>query len=364
MAESDLEFLALHENELRGSIGTVTQSLTKLSHLDLSGNWFSGDMGSFEKMSNLRYLFLAFNSAFQRGEIPQSLASLPHLVDISLQMTEREGSIPDGFGLNPNLVYFDMSYNYLGGKLPEDLGSASSLQFLLLNRNEGLTGTIPESYSGLRELSILLLDRTDLIGPSSPICNNKPTSLQNFIADCDEISCPVDCCTKCCEDPDENTVTVCNDEIWNAQLDPVAEYRYKRTGYKFFNQGTHPANHPEDLAPGSPSNEGTVDIPVGQPPADLPAQDPPAAAPPQDQPSVENPVQPPAADNPGQDAPPPAEAPGENPGPVYDAPPQDEPNVNNPPEDNYDQETGQGQPNVDNPGQAPPEDEYDKEGGG
>jgi len=231
--DAEMSFLALHSNQLSGPIDVITNNLIKLKHLDLSSNSFTGTIPSFEKMSNLQYLFLADNLAFQGGPIPESIAQLPGLVDVSLQLTLRSGGIPAGFGSQPNLALLDLSYNHLDGTIPSSLGAASALMFLFLNRND-LTGAIPETFRNLKELRSLLLDRNKLVAPASPVCDAKSDLLRDFIADCDEINCPVGCCTRCCEDSDAVSTSTCDDRVdSNLQLDPVGKAKYQRNSYLF-----------------------------------------------------------------------------------------------------------------------------------
>ena len=60
------------------------------------------------------------------------------------------------------------------------------------------------------------------------MCGNKPNL--KLVTDCDgqapEVTC--DCCVKCCNDD-----TICTDEEYLAQTDPLWESRYRRTIYNF-----------------------------------------------------------------------------------------------------------------------------------
>jgi Leucine-rich repeat (LRR) protein len=234
---SPLELLALHDNKLTGTTDVIANNLRRLKHLDLSNNGFSGHMPTFVALQELRYLYLFNLTNLVSGPIAVAFESMPHLVDLSLQNSRRTGTIPPGLEKASMLVLLDLANNELTGTIPDGLGGISSLSFLFLQQNL-LNGTLPDSLSNLSFLDSLLVDRNLLEGPPGQICSNKPLLLRNFIADCDEIECPKDsCCTVCCEDGDNTTSTACHDQVWNGQLDPVADFEFKRTQYQFYDGG-------------------------------------------------------------------------------------------------------------------------------
>jgi Leucine-rich repeat (LRR) protein len=231
-----LELLALHDNKLDGALDVVA-NLRNLIHLDLSNNGFSGWLPTFVALEKLQYLYLFNLTNLQAGPVNTAVDNMPNLVDLSLQNSRRTGTIPSELGMASNLVLLDLARNELTGEIPSELGDLSTLSFLFLQQNH-LNGTMPNSLSKLSFLDSLVVDRNDLEGPPGTICTSKPLLLKNFIADCDEIVCPKDsCCTICCEDGDNETSTLCHDQVWNGQLDPVPDFDYKRTQYQFYDGG-------------------------------------------------------------------------------------------------------------------------------
>lgn len=222
-----IEFLALQRNQLTGTISRQLDHLTRLAHLDLSENLFSGTMPRFETMKSLKYLYLAFNLEFSKGPIPVSYATLPHLVDLSLQATSRTGTIPYQFEALEELVLFDLNDNILSGSIPHQIGEMTSLQHLLLKDNV-LNGTIPATFQGLTRLNTLLLDHNLLMPSYESVCDPPLPKVQILTADCKKKE-DCSCCTKCCLATDKS----CNNVTWFSDVDPIASNGYVRDSYFF-----------------------------------------------------------------------------------------------------------------------------------
>lgn len=147
-----LGLLALHKCNFESQpIPPSISNLKNLQHLDLSQNSFTGQIpSSIGTMTSLYYLFLAQNS-FVGGNIPQWIANLTQLEELSLKTTQRSGPIPNFLGSLPSLMLLDLDDNELTGTIPASLGGLRNLVGLLLNRNN-LVSTIPQSFSQLRNL--------------------------------------------------------------------------------------------------------------------------------------------------------------------------------------------------------------------
>jgi Leucine-rich repeat (LRR) protein len=230
--DGSIEFLALQDNELTGEIGVSILGLTRLRHLDLSKNFFSGDMPtSLGKMKSLKYLFLAFNTLFNEGPIPVQYATLPNLVDLSLQKTNRKGTIPYQFEALSKLVLMDFNSNKLSGSIPHQIGGMASLTFLLLKDNY-LNGTIPATLQELANMDTLLLDHNHITGGLESVCKPVLPALTTFVADCPKSGTCACCTSKCCTLQD----TSCNDVVWYSDVDPIASNGYVRDSYFFYEQ--------------------------------------------------------------------------------------------------------------------------------
>jgi Leucine-rich repeat (LRR) protein len=230
--DGPIEFLALQDNELTGEIGVGLLGLTRLRHLDLSKNFFSGDMPtSLGKMKSLKYLFLAFNTLFNEGPIPAQYATLPNLVDLSLQRTNRKGTIPYQFEALSKLVLMDLNSNKLSGSIPHQIGGMESLTFLLLKDNY-LNGTIPATLQELTRLDTLLLDHNLITNGLESVCEPVLPALTTFVADCPKSGTCKCCTSKCCTAHD----TSCNNVVWYSDVDPIASNGYVRDSYFFYEQ--------------------------------------------------------------------------------------------------------------------------------
>ncbi|KFK32683.1 hypothetical protein AALP_AA6G275300 [Arabis alpina] len=137
--------------DLRGEISPSIANLTALTVLDLSRNFFS-------------------------GQIPPEIGLLyKTLKQLSLSENLLQGNIPQELGLLNHLVYLDLGTNRFTGQIPVQLfcnGSSLSLQYIDLSNNS-LTGEIPlKNHCHLKELRFLLLWSNKLDG-------NVPSSLSN-----------------------------------------------------------------------------------------------------------------------------------------------------------------------------------------
>jgi Leucine-rich repeat (LRR) protein len=136
------------------------ESLSKLTHLELSNNQLNGFIPeSLGDLINLTYLDLSSNQI--SGSIPESLGNLSNLQSLYLYVNQLNGSIPESLGNLENLQIFDMHDNQLSGSIPQSLGNLSSLQYLYLHDNK-LSDSIPGSLGFLRNLEKLYLNNNQL----------------------------------------------------------------------------------------------------------------------------------------------------------------------------------------------------------
>jgi len=206
---SRLFYLGLYNNRLSGPLPEALTNLTALDHLDLSSNSFDGPIPDFlGDMKDLRFLFLS-NNPFKKGSIPDSFANLTNLEELSLRNTSLVGTLPDYIGLlSERLDLVDFGSNALSGPIPDSYGDLGDLNYLLLNDNRGINGSIPETFADLVNLTGLYVDGTALGGGLDFLCGlpnfvDGINSEEGIFADCGgdlpEISCSCsDICT-CCD---------------------------------------------------------------------------------------------------------------------------------------------------------------------
>lgn len=226
----NLFFVAVQYNSLNGNIPESISNLVNLKHLDVTANQltlpFPSTMG---QLVNMVSLYTGING-FTDHPVPDFLASMTNLRELSMKQNSLTGAIPAEIGLLTDLQVLDLDFNKLNGTIPEELGNLIEIDTLMLNRNF-LTGPIPTSFFGLNDLDVLLLDGNELSGDANVICNNPAINTTAFSADCGSVTPEVQCscCTICCDDSDPD----CNNLDWNINLDGIWEYDFQRVVYSF-----------------------------------------------------------------------------------------------------------------------------------
>ncbi|XP_039135859.1 receptor-like protein EIX2 [Dioscorea cayenensis subsp. rotundata] len=124
---------------------------------------FSGVENIMQSLNKLRHLKNVSLFACRMNSIPESL---PHLnftsltfMDIGLNMFDNT-SIPEWLFRIPNLRELYMYYTGFTGAIPSSVGNATSLQFLSLAGNGGISGDMPSGFGDLCNLQRLLLGGT------------------------------------------------------------------------------------------------------------------------------------------------------------------------------------------------------------
>ncbi|CAL4964010.1 unnamed protein product [Urochloa decumbens] len=169
---SGLEYLDLSGNLVSGSIAVgVLSGCGSLSSLNLSGNHLVGAFPTdIAHLTSLTALNLSSNSF--SGEIPgKAFVNLSKLRTLSLSFNHFNGSILGVVTMLPELQTLELGSNLLSGTIPATLCSSntsSKLQVLYLQNNY-ITGGIPEAISNCAGLVSLDLSLNYINGqiPSS-----------------------------------------------------------------------------------------------------------------------------------------------------------------------------------------------------
>jgi hypothetical protein len=158
-------------------------------------------MDAVGSLSGLYVLFLSDNP-FEPGGVPKAFTGLSNLTELSLRNTKRVGALPE-FSPSVQLELLDLGSNKLNGTIPASYGKLSVLEYLLVNNNSGITGTLPGSFKDIRTLKGGFFDGTGLKNNTLDIlCANKnfvrADKDEIIVADCSSCSCPEICV--CCDE--------------------------------------------------------------------------------------------------------------------------------------------------------------------
>ncbi|XP_013656029.2 receptor-like protein 51 [Brassica napus] len=167
--------------------GNIPKSLhSNLTFIDLSDNLIKGSIPtSITQLSNLKSLNLSSNSI--SGEIPDSIGDLISLKNLSLSSNKLSGPIPDSISSLPDLTHLDLSGNQLNGTVPRFITKMKSLKHLNL-ANNNFRGVLPFNASFLKKLEVFK------VGGNSDLCYNRTvlsSKMKLGIAQCDKHGLPL-----------------------------------------------------------------------------------------------------------------------------------------------------------------------------
>jgi len=140
--------LKLHSNKYtHGIVSSGILWLPKLTMLDLSLNWFTGELPTeVSSMTSIKYLVLAHNNFY--GQIPPVYGQLVQLQVLDLSYNNLSGGVPADIGNLSSLLVLMLAGNQLSGEIPKEIGNCTSLLWLNLAGNK-LSGQIPPEISGI-----------------------------------------------------------------------------------------------------------------------------------------------------------------------------------------------------------------------
>ncbi|KAF7097961.1 hypothetical protein CFC21_099739 [Triticum aestivum] len=188
--------LSLDSRALAGVLSPALGNLTFLRMLNLSFNWFHGEIpASLGRLRRLQRLDLNDNSF--SGKFPVNLSScirlnkmglhnnkigghIPaelgekfiSLAVISLRNNSFTGPIPGSLANLSYLRYLDFSANQLVGSIPPVLGSIQTMRFFSLSQNN-LSGMLPPSLYNLSSLEVFDISHNMLYGSILDDIDNK-----------------------------------------------------------------------------------------------------------------------------------------------------------------------------------------------
>ncbi|XP_074282114.1 receptor-like protein EIX2 [Silene latifolia] len=160
----DLQYLALSNNNMNGSLPSLLGQLTNLSHLDLSNNPFKGQVpASFVNLSALKYLDLSNNQL--SGMIPYDfIGQLNEIEHIDISSNSLQGTV-FGIGNLSKLSYLDMNYNHLNLNLGSSFNWQPPFQLQTFNVHSCVINTVfPQWLRNQTQIVDLDLSYTNISG--------------------------------------------------------------------------------------------------------------------------------------------------------------------------------------------------------
>ncbi|XP_074282185.1 receptor-like protein EIX1 isoform X1 [Silene latifolia] len=159
----ELEYLALHNNNITGSLPSLLGQFTNLNYLDLSQNDLRGSVpASFVKLSALKYLDLSTNKL--TGMIPDFIGHLTEIEHLDISSNSLQGTV-FGIGNLSKLTYLDMNFNHLNLNLDSSLNWRPPFQLRSFNVHSCVINTVfPQWLRNQTQIEYLDLSYTGISG--------------------------------------------------------------------------------------------------------------------------------------------------------------------------------------------------------
>ncbi|KAL3499431.1 hypothetical protein ACH5RR_038524 [Cinchona calisaya] len=159
-----IETIDLSCNRLSGQLQPFGQLPATIKTMDLSSNNFEGVIqSSFLQSSSSLVSFNVSNNSFS-GPIPSNVCNFsPSITFLDFSWNYFDSSIPYGFGMCSNLKVLRAGFNVITESLPDDIYTVLPLQELSFPGN-GISGPLSEGIANLTNLKILELYANEFTG--------------------------------------------------------------------------------------------------------------------------------------------------------------------------------------------------------
>ncbi|KAL2514807.1 LRR receptor-like serine/threonine-protein kinase FLS2 [Forsythia ovata] len=161
----NLQGLYLGGNRLSGVIPSSITNASKLTVLDMGDNFLTGTIPNFGNLRLLQIFSIGGNNLTgDSWRFFSSLTNCRYLKVLIAYKTKLSGVLPASIGnLSASLQEFDAFGCNIKGAIPAEIGNLSSLEYLLLERNQ-LTGFIPSTIGKLKSLQRIDISTNKLEG--------------------------------------------------------------------------------------------------------------------------------------------------------------------------------------------------------
>ncbi|KAL2538753.1 putative LRR receptor-like serine/threonine-protein kinase [Forsythia ovata] len=162
----NLQRLYLGGNRLSGVIPSSITNASKLTILDMGNNFLIGTIPNFGNLRLLQTFIIGGNNL--TGDSSRFFSSLTNckylkFFDVS-NLNQISGVLPTSIGnFSASLQLFSAYGCNITGAIPSEIGNLSSLDYLLLDRNQ-LTGFIPSTIGKLKSLQRIYISTNKLEG--------------------------------------------------------------------------------------------------------------------------------------------------------------------------------------------------------
>ncbi|KAK9664157.1 hypothetical protein RND81_14G022800 [Saponaria officinalis] len=159
----ELEYLALRNNTINGSLPSLLGQFTNLNYLDLSQNDLRGSVpASFVNLSALKYLDLSINKL--NGLIPDFIGQSTDIEHIDISVNSLQGTVFD-IGNLSKLSYLDMNYNNLILNIDSSFNWRPPFQLRVFNVHSCVINMVfPKWLRNQTQIQLLDLSYTGISG--------------------------------------------------------------------------------------------------------------------------------------------------------------------------------------------------------
>jgi hypothetical protein len=172
--EGFMHMTSLHTLMLSGRVGQEPEYNSenhpgKARVFDKKNHWLGPLPQDWSRLTNLWAVVISHHQQEHgmSGPLPKSLFDLPNIEFIILYGNQFTGTIPEiANAHNSKIVFISVQDSNLEGPLPESWSELSAPygKYFRFSGNQGLSGSIPESYANIDNIRIFYAHGTDLVG--------------------------------------------------------------------------------------------------------------------------------------------------------------------------------------------------------